>query len=67
MGEIRKAVECVETFLFIEPNDNNMVSNKLYYQVHNISVQVSLVIRGRYVPSFWTTNPEFVDKKSIFN
>jgi len=29
-------------------------------------VQVSLVIRGRYVPSFWTANPEFADKKSIF-
>ncbi len=33
VGEIRNAVECVETFLLIEPNDTNMVSNKLYYQV----------------------------------
>ncbi len=32
-----------------------------------IYVQVSLVIRGRYVPSFWTANPEFADKKSIFD
>ncbi len=30
-------------------------------------LQVSLEIRGRYVPSFWTANPEFTDKKSIFN
>jgi hypothetical protein len=30
-------------------------------------VQVSLVIRGRYVPSFWTANLEFTDKKSIFD
>jgi hypothetical protein len=31
------------------------------------AVQVSLVIRGRYVLSFWTANPEFADKKSIFD
>ena len=30
-------------------------------------VQVSLVIRDRYVLSFWTLNPEFADKKSIFD
>ncbi len=30
-------------------------------------VQVSLVIRGRYVLSIWTANPEFTDKKSIFD
>jgi hypothetical protein len=30
-------------------------------------VQVSLVIRGRYVPSFSTANPEFADKKSTFD
>jgi len=30
-------------------------------------IQVSLFIRGRYVPSFWTENPEFEDKKSIFD
>jgi hypothetical protein len=30
-------------------------------------VQVSFVIRGRYVPSFWTANLEFADKKSIFD
>lgn len=32
LGDIRQAVECVESFLLVEPNDNNMVSNKLYYQ-----------------------------------
>jgi hypothetical protein len=30
-------------------------------------VQVSLVICNRYVPSFWTANPEFAEKKSIFS
>ncbi len=30
-------------------------------------IQVSLVIRGRNVPSFWTANLEFADKKSIFD
>ena len=30
-------------------------------------IQVSLVIRGRYIPSFWTANLEFADKKSIFD
>ena len=30
-------------------------------------VQVSLVIHSRYIPSFWTANPEFEDKKSIFD
>jgi hypothetical protein len=28
------------------------------------AVQVSLVIRGRYVLSFWTANFEFADKKT---
>jgi hypothetical protein len=32
-----------------------------------IEVQVSLVIRGRYVPSFWTANLEFADYKSMFD
>ncbi len=32
-----------------------------------ILVQVSLVIRGRYVLSFWTANLEFAVKKSIFD
>ena len=31
-----------------------------------LKVQVSITIIGRYVPSFWTSNPEFEDKKSIF-
>ncbi len=31
------------------------------------NVQVSLVIRGKYVLSFWTANLEFADKKSIFD
>jgi hypothetical protein len=31
------------------------------------TLQVSLVIRGRYVPSFWTANLEFADKKFIFD
>ncbi len=30
-------------------------------------VQVSLVIRGRYVPLFWTVNLEFADNKSILD
>ena len=32
-----------------------------------ISLHVYLIIHGRYVPSFWTANPEFEDKKSIFD
>jgi hypothetical protein len=32
---------------------------------HTSEIQVSLVIRGRYVPSFWTANLEFADNKSI--
>ena len=31
-----------------------------------IDTNVSLVIRGRYLPSFWTMNPEFEDMKAIF-
>ena len=31
------------------------------------AIQVSPVISGRYVPSFWTANLEFADKKSIFD
>jgi hypothetical protein len=30
-------------------------------------IQVSLVIRGRYVPLFWTANTEFADKKTHFD
>jgi hypothetical protein len=30
-------------------------------------IEVSLVILGRYVPSFWTVNLEFADEKLIFN
>ncbi len=29
-------------------------------------IQASLVIRGRYVPVFWTSNTEFADKKDTF-
>jgi hypothetical protein len=29
---------------------------------YNEKTQVSLVIRGRYVPLFWTVNTEFADK-----
>jgi hypothetical protein len=32
-----------------------------------LTKQVSLMIRGIYVPSFRTTNPEFTDKKSTFD
>jgi len=42
---------------------------KLWESLKNLlfrKKQVSLVIRGRYIPSFWTANPEFADKKSIF-
>jgi hypothetical protein len=35
--------------------------------VRNKEVQVSLVICGRCVPSFWTANLEFANKKSIFD
>ena len=30
-------------------------------------VQVGLVIRGRYVPLFWTANTKFADKKTHFD
>jgi hypothetical protein len=30
-------------------------------------VQVSLIIRGIYVPVFWTANTEFADKKTHFD
>ncbi len=33
----------------------------------SLTVQVSLVIRGRYVPLFWTANTEFADKKTQFD
>ena len=30
-------------------------------------IHVSLVIRGSYVPSFWTANPDFACKKPIID
>ena len=33
----------------------------------NLLIQVSIVIRGRYVTSFWTANTELADKNSIFD
>ncbi len=36
-------------------------------QKNGLVLQVSLLIRGRYVPSFWTANLEFASKKSIFD
>jgi hypothetical protein len=33
----------------------------------NSTIQVFLVICGRYVPSFWTANLEFADKKPYFD
>ncbi len=33
----------------------------------NFKIQASLVIRGRYVPVFWTSNIEFADKKTADN
>jgi len=35
--------------------------------IKGLLIQVSLFIRGRYVPSFLTVNPAFADKKSIFD
>jgi len=34
----------------------------IHFEVH-----VSLVIRGTYVPLFWTSNNEFEDKKTHFD
>ncbi len=42
-----------------ENNNNNTIRPLLF----EVLVQVSLVIRGRYVPLFWTANTEFTDKK----
>ncbi len=42
------------------------VTIKYLHKHRNFLVQVSLVICGRYVPSFWTVNLEFTDKKCIF-
>ena len=40
----------------------------LYVAVQlGITVQVDLVIRGRYVPLIWTANIEFADKKTHFD
>jgi hypothetical protein len=44
-----------------------VVAFALEITTDNFAVQVSLVIRGRYVLSFWTANLEFADKKSIFD
>ncbi len=51
----------------------NNCKQKRSYKVGRIAmvddnpIEVSLVIRGRYVPSFWTKSLEFADKKSIFD
>jgi len=45
-------------------NYENLISNCLLFNLEY--VQVSLFIRCRYVPSFWTSNPEFTDKKVHF-
>jgi hypothetical protein len=34
-------------------------------QSYYYTIQASLIIRGRYVPLFWTENTEFVDKKRV--
>jgi len=41
---------------------NNSLTPNSESQILSISklIQVSLVICGRYVPSFWTANPEFL-------
>ncbi len=39
----------------------NLLKRTKHFRIR-IWVQVSLVIRVRYVPSFWTTNLEFADK-----
>ncbi len=35
--------------------------------IFGINVQVSLVMRGRYVCLFWTANTEFADKNTHFD
>ena len=43
----------------------NFFSTVFFYPI--LAIQVSLVIRGRYVPLFWTANTEFADKKTHFD
>ncbi len=52
-------------------NSSFVTLKTLYVVIDNfefkLKLQVSLVIRGRYAPSFWTANLEFADKKSTNN
>ncbi len=32
-----------------------------------VEIQLGLVIRGRFVPLYWTSNTEFADKKANFH
>jgi hypothetical protein len=41
--------------------------NKVAHIFNNKNTQVSLVIRGRYVPLFWTANTKFADKRTHFD
>jgi hypothetical protein len=49
------------------------IMESIFYYCQNgeinekIDIQVSLVIRGRFFPSFWTSNLEFADKKCLFD
>jgi hypothetical protein len=52
--------------------NSSFVTLKVFYVVivnfeFKLKLQVSLVIHGRNVPSIWTANLEFVNKKSIFD
>jgi hypothetical protein len=48
-------------------NWNKKTSNDILVAILHTFVQVSLVIRGRYVPLFRTANTEFADKKTYFD
>ena len=46
---------------------SNFIVQVLTLSQFLFELQVSLVIRGRYVPSFWIVNLEFAHKMSIFD
>ncbi len=61
--QISKAIRRVDTHLFAHAFSTFEWKKIL---IEN-AIQVSLVIRGRYVPLFWTTIAEFADKKTHFD
>ncbi len=60
-------------FCPLEKDGNRCRSVRLDYYFFSLNrnldftIQASLVIRGRYVPLFWTANTEFADKKTHFD